>query len=647
MDSTDSSSSFSKPSFRLNMFNVNVSQCEVAQKSTEEFSNRCTSITEKTNINVFGNLLRESTLILCSSSNQSQTPCNVTDENDQPTKLLKNISTSVFESPFHLIKNISDGSVSLESIPTINLFKPDPDEFCHVDSEGLKEAFQEPNEDKPCCRTMIVGGDKLPQSILFYIKQQQKKNEYKKKLLLSCDKSHVESPDCAEDGNDTDSENVDSTSDVIGEKEDSVIIPNPLQTHDTVILDSDKCSTTKAGLTAFDTLILNEIDQEQSLNQISPVNIEMPLDNNVPNRAFSVDIGQVLSLENSSHLPSTEIFKKTIYFMSADGQLATVSFTPEQSLASSVNQVRLMKNCEAKSTQTELVFGTGNLFFKSLENSQEEHFCSDKEQPCEVPDVERTFVSGSDGKSRQGTKAMWSKDYDNIITVGKSLDDDSVQNILESKLQIPDGIHQNIPTISVPCNDLLKNKVPMFKCIECHKEFSSKLEFNKHDKTHSKVFQCDLCNAKFTRLGNFTRHRKIHNLQPENQPLFKCETCDREFLQRCDLKRHMLIHTNQEPHRCDKCGKGYIRRSDLVVHLRFHNKDKAFMCDKKFFQTGDLSRHIRRAHKPSSQLTCGHCDRKYACETTLLRHMKARHKDIILHTVHQRLQETEASSGVI
>ena len=37
---------------------------------------------------------------------------------------------------------------------------------------------------------------------------------------------------------------------------------------------------------------------------------------------------------------------------------------------------------------------------------------------------------------------------------------------------------------------------------------------------------------------------------------YKCQVCQRLFLQRCDRERHMLIHTGQEPHRCQQCNKG-------------------------------------------------------------------------------------------
>ncbi|KAL8613326.1 hypothetical protein ACOMHN_052566 [Nucella lapillus] len=156
-----------------------------------------------------------------------------------------------------------------------------------------------------------------------------------------------------------------------------------------------------------------------------------------------------------------------------------------------------------------------------------------------------------------------------------------------------------------------------------------------------KCYKCDLCTAVFSRMGNYTRHRKIHTLNLKEDIHFKCPYCERPFLQRCDMNRHIAVHTDQYPFRCQTCNKGYIRKSDLVVHERFHSKNKAFKCDtcgRAFYQSGDLSRHKRFVHMEQSQLSCGHCHRKYASEVTLIRHIKTAHNDILLQSAAQHTQ---------
>lgn len=151
-----------------------------------------------------------------------------------------------------------------------------------------------------------------------------------------------------------------------------------------------------------------------------------------------------------------------------------------------------------------------------------------------------------------------------------------------------------------------------------------------------KPFLCDLCSATFTRLGNFTRHRMIHTIHMKDDYRYKCDVCERMFLQRCDLKRHTLVHQGSHPYKCETCGKGYIRKSDLVVHRRFHNNERSFpcpQCTKAFFQSGDLLRHQRLVHRKEALLTCGHCQRKYSKEATLIRHMQTAHRDLLLSSL--------------
>ncbi|KAI8774582.1 zinc finger protein 616 isoform X1 [Biomphalaria glabrata] len=609
-------------------------------KKTSKSSSRfqAESDSKSLQLDTISTVSRGESFILCSSCNKQDLTCVQHGKCVKYTRLLSSNSTTsqIYENPFQLIKSISDGPVSLESIPTISLFKPNLGESSPVDN-APQEVVDEPSSSDHCLTLntpAVLGTDKMPPSLLVYIKQHQNNIANKNKLYLSS-VSHVESTEPSktmshiDDNDDTDTEINDSSSEPSCDKTVSGKSLYSLPTSDTVILDEDKyVPATKNHLQCDDTLILNqETEVHHNLNTTSSMPTVLDNVTTISDRNVSGDIIPILPLESSSQLSAPlEPIKKTLYFLSSDGQLTAISLTPQ--LLTAINEAAVIKQSEAKATQTDLVFGTGNLFFKSLVTSSDNQNSCSRDQLCDVSSVgETTLVTFSNDNQSL---------YDNSVDNVDKINNISSQRLIELHSQIPDAENQTDPIGSFhPSNNLVIHKAPLVKT-DCHKEINSKPDFKNQAKSLTKVYQCDLCIAKFTRLGNFTRHRKIHNLHSESQPLFKCETCGREFLQRCDLKRHMLIHTKQEPHRCDQCGKGYIRRSDLVVHLRFHNKDKAFkcsLCEKQFFQTGDLSRHIRRAHKPSSQLTCGHCDRKYARETTLIRHMKTMHKDIIVHTV--------------
>uniref|UniRef100_A0A2C9M719 C2H2-type domain-containing protein n=1 Tax=Biomphalaria glabrata TaxID=6526 RepID=A0A2C9M719_BIOGL len=580
-------------------------------KQTSKSSSRfqAESDSKSLQLDTISTISRGESFILCSSCNKQDLTCVQHGKCVKYTRLLSSNSTTsqIYENPFQLIKSISDGPVSLESIPTISLFKPNLGESSPVDN-APQEVVDEPSSSDHCLTLntpAVLGTDKMPPSLLVYIKQHQNNIANKNKLYLSS-VSHVESTEPSktmshiDDNDDTDTEINDSSSEPSCDKTVSGKSLYSLPTSDTVILDEDKyVPATKNHLQCDDTLILNqETEVHHNLNTTSSMPTVLDNVTTISDRNVSGDIIPILPLESSSQLSAPlEPIKKTLYFLSSDGQLTAISLTPQ--LLTAINEAAVIKQSEAKATQTDLVFGTGNLFFKSLVTSSDNQNSCSRDQLCDVSSVgETTLVTFSNDNQSL---------YDNSVDNVDKINNISSQRLIELHSQIPDAENQTDPIGSfLPSNDLVIHKAPLVKT-DCHKEINSKPDFKNQAKSLTK-----------------------------SQPLFKCETCGREFLQRCDLKRHMLIHTKQEPHRCDQCGKGYIRRSDLVVHLRFHNKDKAFkcsLCEKQFFQTGDLSRHIRRAHKPSSQLTCGHCDRKYACETTLIRHMKTMHKDIIVHTV--------------
>ncbi|XP_059173276.1 zinc finger protein 236-like isoform X2 [Physella acuta] len=645
-------------------------------------------------INIFKPSLSSSdTLIINSPAESNSGPANMptySSAYSYPNSLVINSKSAVNESSFSLIRDLSDKSISLESIPTVTLFKSDGIELQEVSNDVIGQQVVElESANSPTLhRITIVGNNQIPTSILQLIKQEKENsNSY------SSSNSDVQGSSKGRKLPEETSQQVDN-SDTETDNDDTVFESCPqsktkLQKADTLILRTEESNTVSksSSLTTAATIILPTEPELRHSNTEDKISEGFSFSSLSIGSAISMDTALEslpLTFDNNTSKSSrdskltigvSEPMNRSLYLMTGDGQLTAVRLiTSDLCDISLLNQIGLMSNCfvnspshypdsgspaegnvkivEVKETQTELAFGANNILFKSLDQgfSNDSLYNIEAVSSSKLPDQmdnsssSLTMISESyipKSNTHPTIDILQEAVIPQCISITGSLQPHS-QDLKYGSMPS----HTPEPHLPDPSSFNISADSRKFKCMQCEEIFSNKGELDKHGKSHVQFFKCDLCNAKFNRLGNFTRHRKIHNLQPGNPNLFKCNDCGREFLQRCDLKRHLLIHTKQEPYRCEKCGKGYIRHSDLVVHLRFHNKDKAFkctMCDKKFFQSGDLGRHVRKAHKPNSQLTCGHCERKYACETTLLRHMKAKHKDIIMQTINQRLKETDCT----
>ncbi|RKP00607.1 hypothetical protein CXG81DRAFT_13002 [Caulochytrium protostelioides] len=74
------------------------------------------------------------------------------------------------------------------------------------------------------------------------------------------------------------------------------------------------------------------------------------------------------------------------------------------------------------------------------------------------------------------------------------------------------------------------------------------------------------------------------------------------------------------------CDKMFMTPLNLKSHLRTHNPDKPFACqedgcDASFRRHHDLKRHMGSVHTCSRPFTCDRCEKVFARQDALKRHV--------------------------
>ena len=104
-----------------------------------------------------------------------------------------------------------------------------------------------------------------------------------------------------------------------------------------------------------------------------------------------------------------------------------------------------------------------------------------------------------------------------------------------------------------------------YKCEICEKRFQTNQKKNQHIRNvhgEVKTFICNVCNRIFGRKEQLTLHLK--NYHQEGQRNYKCESCEKSFIQSGALKYHIKsFHEGQRNYKCDHCGKHFTLTGSL------------------------------------------------------------------------------------
>ena len=164
--------------------------------------------------------------------------------------------------------------------------------------------------------------------------------------------------------------------------------------------------------------------------------------------------------------------------------------------------------------------------------------------------------------------------------------------------------------------ELVHLSAPTHECDTCGKIFNRKISWDKHIANVHKSMKdhvCDICHMKFFTMYYLKRHFKINHV--ENDTIFKCEMCPKEFKNERSRKDHVAkIHL---------LNKIFNERRDA-------NQFKCETCQKILSSNESLRSHIKNVHEQKRRTKhCQLCDKDLNHES-FKKHQK---------TVHEKLKE--------
>ncbi|XP_045783165.1 zinc finger protein 879-like [Maniola jurtina] len=131
------------------------------------------------------------------------------------------------------------------------------------------------------------------------------------------------------------------------------------------------------------------------------------------------------------------------------------------------------------------------------------------------------------------------------------------QYSMHFKAEHPDKVRTQFPKDKVT----LESNV---MCEKCGKTFTAPVYLRDHMQKHTgiKLYKCDICDKSFMQKSTLTNHIHRHS---DN---LACDVCHKPFSNAANLQRHMVSHQAVRPYyKCDFCGKSYTSIPGRDLHV--------------------------------------------------------------------------------
>ncbi|XP_055626321.1 transcription factor grauzone-like [Toxorhynchites rutilus septentrionalis] len=178
----------------------------------------------------------------------------------------------------------------------------------------------------------------------------------------------------------------------------------------------------------------------------------------------------------------------------------------------------------------------------------------------------------------------------------------------------------------------LVNEPDMFRCNECHINFSDSEGKKRHLKKYHPTgegqnFQCSHCPRSFSVEYKYNMHLQDHTDSDEKS--WKCEFCGKIYKDRYILSSHIKQkHTEATKHVCSVCGKGFHRKTLFLRHKLEHEnpselKIQCQVCMRWWKNRDSWRRHMRQ--HLGTEATCDVCGHVSPHQHALTAHKRIHH----------------------